>query len=62
MGTQVDVRWPLVFVGRIRPYGRHGQRCRRVARHANGVTLVRFQRDGREHFVLDRMLVKREDY
>lgn len=58
---QVDVDWPLVFVGRVRPHGRRGQRCKRIARHANGVTLVKFS-DGRTHFVLDRMLVRHDEY
>ena len=62
MGTQVDVDWPLVFVGSVRPRGRKGQRCKRIRRQVNGVTLVRFQRDGREAFVLDRMLVRHGDY
>ena len=53
--------WPLVFVGRTRPRGRRGQRCRRIRREPGGVTLVRFA-DGREFFVLDRMLVRREEY
>lgn len=62
MGTQVDVDWPLVFVGKSRPHGRKGQRCKRLERHVNGITRVRFQRDGRDFYVLDRLLVKAEDY
>jgi hypothetical protein len=54
--------WPLIFIGRVRPRGRHGQRCRRVRRGDDGLTLVRFQLDGREVYVLDRLLVKAEDY
>lgn len=59
---QVANDWPLVFVGRTRPHGRHGQRCKRLARVNHELTLVKFQRDGRTHFVLDRLLVKAEDY
>lgn len=62
MGTAVDADWPLVFIGKARPRGRRGQRCKRIRRETGGVTLVRFQRDGREAYVLDRMLVKREHY
>ena len=62
MGTQVDVGWPLVFVGSSRPRGRKGQRCKRIRRYVNGVTLVRFQRDGRDFFVLERMLVPHDRY
>ena len=55
--------WPLVFVGSSRPHGRKGQRCKRLARDRHtGLTLVRFQRDGRTFHVLDRLLVKAEDY
>lgn len=62
MGTQVDTEWPLVFIGRVRPHGRHGQRCKRLVRVGHGMTLVRFQRDGRSFYVLDRMLVRRDEY
>lgn len=61
MGTDLDVSWPLVFVGRVRPHGRRGQRCKRIARHPNGMTLVKFQRDGRTHYVHDRMLIRHDE-
>lgn len=56
--------WPLVFIGKVRPRGRKGQRCKRL-RHSDvdpGVVLVRFQKDGRDFWVLDRLLVRAEDY
>lgn len=62
MGAQVANDWPLVFIGRVRPHGRHGQRCKRLSRADHGVTLVRFAKDGRDFYVLDRMLVKAEEY
>jgi hypothetical protein len=59
--TRVDA-WPLVFIGRSRPRRHHGHRCKRVMRGVGPMTLVKFKTDGRYHWVLDRMLVKAEDY
>jgi hypothetical protein len=58
--------WDLVFIGRVRPRGRRGQRCKRLRGgdrpRGDDLTLVRFKRDGRDYWVLDRLLVKAEDY
>lgn len=54
--------WPLVFIGKRRPRGRKGERCKRIMRGNGPVTLVKFKSDGHDHWVLDRMLVKAEDY
>jgi hypothetical protein len=62
LARQVDAEWPLVFIGKVRPHGRRGQRCKRIRREPGGVTLVRFQKDGRDAYVLNRKLVRRDEY
>jgi hypothetical protein len=64
MGRPLDDDWPLVFIGKVRPHGRKGQQCKRLrySDYSRDVVLVRFRKDGRDFWVLDRMLVRRDEY